>query len=35
MPLFIAFAFLLIIPSTAILTRNNRYFGILDYTRLD
>ena len=27
MPVFIAFAFLLIIPSTAILISNNSYFG--------
>jgi hypothetical protein len=30
MPLFIAFAFLLIIPSTAILISNNSYFGTIN-----
>jgi pimeloyl-ACP methyl ester carboxylesterase len=37
MPLFIAFAFLLIIPSTAILISNNSYFGTtnLAYGQLD
>jgi hypothetical protein len=37
MPIFIAFAFLFIIPSTAILISNNRYFGttILGYGKPD